>query len=95
MTPMVVYAQAQRSVHWKRPRGCVNTWLHQGRRGRLVHHVQSGDSPCTLLNETAKRRLIRLILPQPLKFTGDEIMWLVQPGLYANTRALRKTRRKG
>jgi hypothetical protein len=54
-----------------------------------------GDSPCTLLNETAEQRLIRLILPQPIHFTGDSIMRLVKPGLYANTRALRKARRKG
>lgn len=34
-------------------------------------------------------------MPKPVHFTGDAIMRLVQPGLYANTRALRKARRKG
>jgi hypothetical protein len=54
-----------------------------------------GDSPCTLLNETAEQRLIRLILPKRIEFAADAITRLVQPGLYANTRALRKARRKG
>ena len=54
-----------------------------------------GDSRCTLLNETAEQRLIGLILPKRIEFAADAIMRLVQPGLYANTRALRKARRKG
>ena len=65
------------------------------RSAMLYRRKNRGDSPCTLLNETAERRLIRLILPEPVHFTGDAITRLVQPGLYANTRALRKARRKG
>ena len=52
------------------------------------------DSRCTLLNETAEQRLIRLILPQRIEFAADAITRLVTPGLYANTRALRKARRQ-
>jgi hypothetical protein len=63
--------------------------------GGLKISSNRGDSPCTLLNETAERALIRLILPEPVHFTGDAIMRLVQRGLYANTRALRKARRQG
>jgi len=54
-----------------------------------------GDSRCTLLNETAEQRLTRLILPQRIDFAADAVTRLVAPGLYANTRALRKARRRG
>ena len=46
-----------------------------------------GDSPCSLLNDIAERRLIRLILPERVKWTGDAVMRLVRRGLHANARA--------
>jgi hypothetical protein len=58
----------------------------------LFAHRNRGDSRSTFLNETIGSHLIFGILPQTIEFSGDAITRLVKPGLYANTRAIRKVR---
>ena len=45
------------------------------------------------MNEISSLKLIYAIIPQVISFQGDAILRLVKPGMYANTRALRKSRR--
>ena len=45
------------------------------------------------MNEIPSPQLIHAIIPQVIDFKGDAILRLVKPGMYANTRALRKARR--
>jgi len=54
-----------------------------------------GDSRYPIVDENAGSRLLFRFLPQSVKFTGDAVLRHVQPGLYENTRALRKARKFG
>ena len=49
-----------------------------------------GDSPLTILNETAEYRVVRILLPAVTHFTGDAINQFVLRGKYENRRAKAK-----
>src|SRR3954470_22182694 len=78
--------KARRSAHQGTIQDDVETLRGNARQEvrnesvQLIHN--RGDSPCTLLNETAEQRLIRLLLPPRIEFAGDAITRLVRPGLY-------------
>ena len=45
-----------------------------------------GDSTCTFVTEFLGRGLVRQVFPQTLLFQGDQVLRLVQPGIYRKHR---------
>jgi hypothetical protein len=78
-------AEGTRQVGWK---SVILT-----RKCQLGGNANRGDSRYTNVNENAGLRLLLYFLPQRMEFSGDAVLRRVQPGQYANTRALHKARK--
>jgi len=53
-----------------------------GQEESSLRNVNRGDSRCTILTETTGLSLALSIFPQVYDFEGDEVLKLIEPGLY-------------